>query len=40
MVDDMAARVRALLGEIDTLVRPAGEPALAEQPPPDDQLEL
>jgi hypothetical protein len=38
MVEDMAARVRTLLQEIDTLVRPAGEPALAA--PPDDQLEL
>jgi hypothetical protein len=34
----MSARVRALLAEIDALVRPAGaEPAEA---PADDQLEL
>jgi hypothetical protein len=33
----MAGRVRALLQEIDSLVRPAGEAAPA---PPDDQLEL
>jgi hypothetical protein len=36
-VQDMAARVRGLLQEIDTLVRPSGEPAPA---PADDQLEL
>ena len=35
LVEEMAARVRGLLQEIDSLVRPAGEPA-----PPDDQLEL
>jgi hypothetical protein len=38
LVEDMSARVRALLGEIDALVRPADEPPAA--PPPDDQLEL
>jgi hypothetical protein len=38
IVEDMAARVRALLQEIDSLVRPAdAEPACA---PSDDQLEL
>lgn len=37
MVEEMSARVRGLLGEIDTLVRPAGAEAAA---PPDDQLEL
>ena len=36
-VQDMAARVRGLLQEIDALVRPSGEPAPA---PADDQLEL
>ena len=36
-VDAMTARVRALLQEIDALVRPAGEDAAAV---PDDQLEL
>jgi hypothetical protein len=38
MVEDMSARVRALLEEIDALVRPAGEPAPGA--PPDDQMEL
>jgi hypothetical protein len=38
LVDEMSARVRALLQEIDSLVRPPGEPA--GTPPPDDQLEL
>jgi hypothetical protein len=38
LVDEMSARVRALLGEIDTLVRGADDAAIA--PPPDDQLEL
>jgi hypothetical protein len=38
VVEEMSARVRALLGEIDTLVRPADEaPA---RPPTDDQMEL
>jgi hypothetical protein len=37
MVDEMSARVRGLLEEIDTLVRPAGEP---DVPVADDQLEL
>ena len=36
-VDSMSARVRGLLQEIDSLVRPADENACA---PPDDQLEL
>ncbi|HEY7455480.1 MAG TPA: hypothetical protein VH683_12995 [Thermoleophilaceae bacterium] len=37
LVEEMTARVRAFLGEIDELVRPEGaEPAS----PPDDQLEL
>ncbi len=36
MVEDMSARVRALLQEIDTLVRPADGPAA----PADDQMEL
>ena len=36
-VDAMTARVRALLQEIDALVRPDGEDAAAV---PDDQLEL
>jgi hypothetical protein len=36
-VEDMAARVRSLLGEIDALVRPAGEERTVD---PDDQLEL
>jgi hypothetical protein len=36
-VDAMTARVRSLLQEIDTLVRPAGSEPGA---PPDDQLEL
>jgi hypothetical protein len=35
LVEEMSARVRGLLGEIDSLVRPDGDP-----PPPDDQLEL
>ncbi len=37
LVEEMAGRVRGLLQEIDSLVRPAGE---AAPPPPDDQLEL
>jgi hypothetical protein len=37
LVEEMAGRVRGLLQEIDSLVRPAGEAAPA---PPDDQLEL
>ncbi len=37
MVEEMSARVRGLLGEIDVLVRPAGAEAAA---PPDDQMEL
>jgi hypothetical protein len=37
MVEDMSARVRGLLQEIDALVRPAGE---AESAATDDQLEL
>ena len=37
MVEEMSARVRVLLGEIDALVRPAGAEAAT---PPDDQLEL
>jgi len=40
----MTARVRALLREIDELVRPAGEdgaePSPPELGPPDDQLAL
>jgi hypothetical protein len=36
-VDGMSARVRALVEEIDALVRPAGEP---DMPAGDDQLEL
>jgi hypothetical protein len=38
LVEEMAGRVRGLLQEIDSLVRPAGEAAPA--PPDDDQLEL
>jgi hypothetical protein len=38
VVEEMSARVRALLGEIDTLVRPAGDAPM--RPPSDDQLEL
>jgi hypothetical protein len=38
LVEEMSARVRGLLEEIDSLVRPADEPPAA--PPPDDQLEL
>jgi hypothetical protein len=38
LVDEMSARVRALLQEIDTLVRGADEAAIPL--PPDDQLEL
>jgi hypothetical protein len=37
LVEEMSARVRGLLGEIDALVRPAGEAPAA---PPDDQMEL
>jgi hypothetical protein len=37
LVEEMSARVRALLQEIDSLVRPPDEAAAA---PPDDQLEL
>jgi len=37
LVEEMSARVRALLQEIDALVRPADEPPAT---PPDDQLEL
>jgi hypothetical protein len=37
LVEEMSARVRGLLQEIDSLVRPPDEPAAA---PPDDQLEL
>jgi hypothetical protein len=37
MVEEMSARVRGLLGEIDALVRPAGTEAAT---PPDDQMEL
>jgi hypothetical protein len=42
LVEEMSARVRALLQEIDALVRPADEGALAhgEQAEPDDQMEL
>jgi hypothetical protein len=40
LVDDMSSRVRALLGEIDTLVRPADATAAADPDDPDDQLEL
>ncbi len=35
MVEDMSARVRALLQEIDGLVRPP-----EAETPPDDQMEL
>ncbi|HKP20725.1 MAG TPA: hypothetical protein VJT68_04370 [Thermoleophilaceae bacterium] len=38
LVEEMSARVRGLLQEIDSLVRPADEPPPA--PPDDDQLEL
>jgi hypothetical protein len=37
IVEEMSARVRALLQEIDALVRPAGE---APAEPPVDQMEL
>src|SRR4051794_18991915 len=37
LVEEMSARVRALLQEIDSLVRPADEPPAT---PPEDQLEL
>jgi hypothetical protein len=37
LVDEMSGRVRGLLQEIDSLVRPVDEPAVA---PSDDQLEL
>jgi len=38
LVEEMATRVRGLLQEIDSLVRPAGEPPAT--PPDDDQLKL
>jgi hypothetical protein len=38
LVEEMSARVRGLLGEIDALVRPADE--VLDGPPPDDQMEL